>query len=412
MENGSRWIVLILLLMSSAFFSGAETALTSVNKMRIRNMIEEGNKRAELVWSLIEDSSKLLGTILVGNNVVNIGASALATSIAIELFGNQGVGIATGVMTLFVLIFGEITPKSLATENAESISLKIAPIISFLQKILTPIVFILLKVTDLISKLFGKNETEDPVITENEIKTILNVSHEEGVLEGEEKDMLVNVFDFQDSPLNKVMTPRPDMAAVELDSSYEDIVEIYKKYGYSRYPVFKENRDDIVGIFSMKDLVLVKDSDNFHLKDFLRKPVYLFETQRATSALEELRSKKITMGIVIDEYGGTSGIITIEDLIEEIVGEIEDEYDFDFDEITKIGEDEYIVSGSAKLEDINKELDLYLYSEEFDTIGGYITGKLGEIPETGEKIETKTASYEILEMDKNRIEKVKIKKLP
>lgn len=410
MENGSRWAVLIILLIGSAFFSGAETALTSVNKVRIRNMVDEGNSRAKIVWDLIEDPSKLLGTILVGNNVVNIAASALATSIAIEYFGSSGVGYATGIMTLLVLIFGEITPKSLATENAETVSLKIAPIVSFLQKILSPIVFILLQITKLFSKLFGKNEEEMPSITESELKTMIDVSQEEGVLEGEEKDMLVNVFDFKDSPLSKIMTPRTDMIAIEVDSSFKEVVEVYKEYGYSRYPVYKENRDDIVGIFSIKDVALLDENEDFHLNKFLRKPIYLFETQRATKAFEELRTKKITMGVVIDEYGGTSGIITIEDLIEEIVGDIEDEYDYDDEEIKKISDKEYIVLGSMKLDEISEELNLNIKSEEFDTIGGYIIGKFGEIPEKGDEIIDDGILYRIEEKDKNRIEKLRIKK--
>lgn len=410
MENGSRWVLLIFLLIASAFFSGAETALTSINKVRIRNMADEGNSRAKIVWNLIENPSKLLGTILVGNNVVNIAASALATSLAIERFGNTGVGYATGVMTLLVLIFGEITPKSLATENPESVSLKIAPMVLFLQKILSPIVFVLLQITKLFSKIFGKNREEMPSITENELKTMIDVSQEEGVLEGDEKEMLVNVFDFKDSPLNKIMTPRTDMIAIEIDSTFEEVVEIYKEYGYSRYPIYRENRDDIVGIFSIKDIALLDGNEDFHLNKFLRKPVYLFETQRATTAFEELRTKKITMGIVIDEYGGTSGIITIEDLIEEIVGDIEDEYDYDDEEIMKVSEGEYLVLGNMKLEELNEELDLDLESEEFDTIGGYITGRFGEIPETGEEIVDKGILYKIEEKDKNRIEKLRIKK--
>lgn len=408
--NAGRWIVLIICLMGSAFFSASETALTSINKVRVRNMVEDGVSGAKTVENLINNPSKLLGTILVGNNVVNIGASSLATSIAIDLFGSTGVGIATGVMTLLVLIFGEITPKSLATENSEKIAFKVAGFISLLATILSPIVKILLTITDGISRMLGaKSGDTTPFITKSELRTMLNVSHEEGVIESGEKNMIVNVFDFRDVKLSKIMTPRTDMSAMDSSLNYDQIVEFSKDYKYSRVPVYEENHDDIIGIFSLKDIIgYSKEKENFDINNYLRKPVYLYETQSAESAFEEMRKKQVSIAIVIDEYGGTSGLVTIEDIIEVIVGDIKDEYDDGVKIIQKITDKEYLIKGIYQIDDFNERFNLKLQSEDYETIGGYVIENLGFIPLGKEELLRENYRIIVEEVEKNRVEKIRL----
>ncbi|MDH8676537.1 hemolysin family protein [Fusibacter bizertensis] len=412
MEAGASWqiILLAVLIGMSAFFSASETALMSLSKIRIRHLVDEKVRGAEAVSKLVENPNKLLGSILVGNNVVNIGASALATSLAIHYLGNAGVGIATGIMTLLVLIFGEITPKSLATQHSEFISLKIAGIINFFVVIFNPIVFLLLFFTNgLIRLLGGKPGRTQPFITEDELKTMVTVSHEEGVLEVEEKQMIYNVFEFGDSQVKDVMTPRTDMVALEINSSYEKIIETFRSEQFSRIPIYQETTDNIIGILYIKDLIF-KTSENksFDIHDYTREPYFTFEFKKTTELFKELRAKRIPMAIVLDEYGGTAGIVTVEDLIEEIVGDIRDEYDDHEQDIEVVKEDEYIVEGSTRIDELNELIGVKIESEDFDTIGGFIVGEFGYIPEVDESIEYEGIRFVIEEVDRNRIEKLRI----
>ena len=410
MESSWRIILLIFLLGGSGFFSASETALTSLNRVRVRNMVEDNVKGAKTLENLINNPSRLLGTILVGNNVVNIGASSLATSIAIDLFGNTGVGIATGVMTLLVLVFGEITPKSLAAENSEKIALKVSGPISNLGKILSPIVRILLFITDGISKLLGaKSNDNTPFITKSELRTMLNVSHEEGIIKAGEKNMIVNVFDFRDIKVAKIMTPRTDMEVLDIDSTFDEVVEFNKDYKYSRVPVYEEHHDNVVGVFSIKDLVSYNtNKDSFDMRNYLRKPVYLFESQNASSAFDEMRKKQVSIAIVIDEYGGVSGLVTIEDIIEVIVGDIKDEYDDGIKNIVKVSDVEYLIRGSYQIDDLNKKFNLNLQSGDYDTIGGYIIDNLGLIPEGNEVLNLGKIKFTVEKVNKNRIELIRL----
>lgn len=410
MESSWRIILLIFLLGGSGFFSASETALTSLNRVRVRNMVEDNVKGAKTLENLINNPSRLLGTILVGNNVVNIGASSLATSIAIDLFGNTGVGIATGVMTLLVLVFGEITPKSLAAENSEKIALKVSGPISNLGKILSPIVRILLFITDGISKLLGAKSNENtPFITKSELRTMLNVSHEEGIIKAGEKNMIVNVFDFRDIKVAKIMTPRTDMEVLDIDSTFDEVVEFNKDYKYSRVPVYEEHHDNVVGVFSIKDLVSYNtNKDSFDMRNYLRKPVYLFESQNASSAFDEMRKKQVSIAIVIDEYGGVSGLVTIEDIIEVIVGDIKDEYDDGIKNIVKVSDVEYLIRGSYQIDDLNKKFNLNLQSGDYDTLGGYIIDNLGLIPEGNEVLNLGKIKFTVEKVNKNRIELIRL----
>jgi len=402
---------LMFLLGCSAFFSASETALMSLSKIRIRHMVEEEVKHAALIQRLIESPNQLLGTILVGNNVVNIGASALATSLAINIFGSKGVGIATGVMTLLVLIFGEITPKSLAAQYSERIALLVIRPIAFLVTILNPVIVVLMSVTNFVVRLFGGSVKKVvPFITQEELLTIVNVGHEEGVLEGEEREMIHNVFEFGDTPSKDVMTIRADVIAVSIDITYKELMAVYKEEQFSRIPVYGENMDHIEGVLYVKDLLFFEgDHDSFSIANFIRPPFYTYEFKKTSDLFREMRDNRIGMAIVLDEYGGTSGIVTLEDLVEEIVGDIADEYDEEEPEVQVIQEDEYIVDGSTRLDTVNEMIGTNLESEDFDSIGGFVIGLIGGLPEVGEKVERDGIEFIIEEIDKNRIEKIRIK---
>lgn len=401
---------LLILLSLSAFFSASETALMSLSKIRLRHMVDEKVKGADIINKLVEESSKLLGSILVGNNIVNIGASALATSLAISLWGDAGVGIATGVMTLLVLIFGEITPKSLAVQNTEKTALKVAKPIYIITIILSPIVNILMTVTNWMIRLFGGNpEKQVSFITEEELKTMVDVSHEEGVLEVDEKKMIYNVFEFGDSQAKDVMTPRTDMIAVEINATYDEIIDLFKKEQFSRMPVYEDNTDNIIGILYIKDLFFFEgNKDKFNLRQLIRPPFFTYEFKVTSELFAEMRAKRTPMAIVLDEYGGTAGIVTMEDLVEEIVGDIEDEYDDKDEEIQVIKEDEYIVDGSTRIDFLNEMIGTNIESEDFDSIGGFVIGILGRLPEPGENVEYDHIKFIVEDIDKNRIEKLRV----
>lgn len=414
MEPDGTWqiIVLIILLVMSAFFSASETALTSLSKIRIRHMVEEGVKGADKIEKLIANPNKLLGSILIGNNVVNIGASALATSIAMQEWGNEGVAIATGIMTVLVLIFGEITPKSLAAQNSEAVSLKVVGIIAIIVTILKPAVTVFTYISAPIIELFGGQANKNqPFITQEELKTIVDVSEEEGVLEIDEKKMIHNVFEFGDLQVKDVMVQRVDIVAIDIESSYDEIMNIIKEEQFSRMPVYRETIDDIVGVLNVKDLLISQeqDKDNFSIEKIMREPYYTFEFKKNLDLFRNMQKERVYMAVVLDEYGGTVGIATIEDLVEEIMGEIEDEYDDEDDkEIDVVKEDEYIVVGSARIDDLNELIGTSIESEEFDSVGGFVIGVLGRLPELGEIIEYEDIKFVIEKLDKNRIMKVRI----
>jgi len=403
-------IVLIILLVLSGIFSAAETGLMSLSKIRIRHMVDENIKGAELVKKLVENPNKLLSAILVGNNVANIAASAIATSIAIDFFGDTGVGIATGIMTLLVLIFGEITPKSMAAKNSEKVSLKVARFISVITKLLGPIITILMYITNLIIGIFGgKVDKDQPFITEEELRTMVDVSHEEGVLEGEEKEMIYNVFEFGDSQVKDIMVPRTDIVSIDIDSSYEEVINIFKEEHFSRIPVYQESIDNIVGTLYVKDLLLSENTgEDFSVKKYMREPYYTYEFKKITELFEEMRKKRVAMAVVLDEYGGTAGIVTMEDLVEEIVGDIGDEYDELENEIEVVKEDEYVVHGTTKIELVNDMIGTNIESEDFDSIGGFVIGQLGRFPIEGETVEYNNIKFIVEDVDRNRIKKMRI----
>ncbi|WP_373826018.1 HlyC/CorC family transporter [Bacteroides heparinolyticus] len=410
MDPSWRYALLILFIALSAFFSSAETAIMSLSKIRLRHLVEEGNTRAKKIQNLTENPGKLLGAILVGNNIVNIGASAVATSIAIDLFGNTGVGIATGIMTLLILIFGEITPKSVAAAKSEAVALKFANIMTVYVRIIGPLVGLILLITNLFTKILGgKPGISQPYITEDEFKTMVDVGHEEGVFEVEEKEMIYNVFDFGDAKVSDVMTPRTEMIALDIHTPYEKVIEVYKEEQFSRLPVYDESIDNIVGILYIKDIVFSgANQENFDIASLMRQPHYTFEFKNIADLLKEMKKRRTPIAVVLDEYGGTAGIVTMEDLIEEIVGDIKDEYDDHEEEIEVIKEDEYLVDGVMRIDELNELIGTHIESDDFDSIGGFIVGLYGEIPEAGQEIEYEGVRFIVEVVDKNRIEKLRI----
>lgn len=406
----SQIIILIGCLCFSAFFSASETALTSLSKIRIRHMVEENVKGGDLIDKLVKNPSKLLSTILIGNNIVNIGASSLATSIALDLFGNKGVAIATGIMTLLILVFGEITPKSVAAQYPEKVSLKISSLLSIIVLLLTPLVKIMMILTNGIMKLLGvKTDNPYPTITEEELRTIVAVSEEEGVLETDEKEMIQNVFEFGDLQIKDVMTQRTDIIAIDIDTPFNEIIDMVKDEQFSRYPIYKEGIDNIIGVLNVRDLIFLnREKEEFNIESYVRKPYYTFEFKKISDTFKEMKKNRTHMAIVLDEYGGTAGIITMEDLIEEIVGDIDDEYDEIDTEIKFVKDGEYIVHGSTKIDTVNEMLGTEFESEDFDSIGGIIIESLGRLPKVGEKVQIDDVKLIVESMERNRILTVKV----
>ena len=409
-----RFIVLLFLIFLSAFFSCAETALTTVNRIRIRTLIEEGNKKAVTLGKVIENSGKMLGAILIGNNIVNISTSSIATVLAIDLLGSTGAGVATGIITLLILIFGEITPKTFATLNAETISLHVAGIIYTLMYILTPVIYIVNQLSLGVLKLLRVNpDNKGTTITETELRTIVDVGHEEGIIESEERRMINNVFDFGDARAKDVMIPRIDMTFVSIDSTYQELLDIFEEFRYTRLPVYQDTNDNVIGIINMKDILLYKPDTEFHIKDYLREAYYTYESKRISELMLEMRKTSVNIAIILDEYGATAGLITLEDLLEEIVGEIRDEYDEDEDEVFKaLSDTEYEVDGQIKLNDLNDLLESNLSSEDYDSLGGYIMENLDRLPEKGDMFTAAGFQFSVVSLDKNRIERVHILRLP
>ena len=408
----SQIIALVILLILSSIFSSTETALTTVNKIRMRTLSEAGNKKADRVLRVTENQGKMLSAILIGNNVVNLSASSLATSIAIERFGSVGAGIATGILTLLILIFGEIAPKTMATINADQISLWASGFIEFLMWILTPVIFIVNKLAMGVLLLFrvDPNKSQN-AMTEEELRTIVDVGEESGVIETEEKEMIHNLFDFGDSEAKEIMIPRIDMTFVSKDAIYQEVIEIFKEDKFTRLPVYEETTDNVVGILNMKDLLLCEDPNTFSIDEIMREPYFTFEHKNTADLFMEMRKSSISLAVVLDEYGVTAGMITLEDLLEEIVGEIRDEYDTDEeDAISQISDREYLVLGSTNLDDVNDELGTSFQSDDYDTIGGYCLELLDHLPECNEITFAEDGTLlKIMAMDKNRIHKVSIK---
>lgn len=409
----SQIILLVVLLILSAFFSSAETAFTSVNKLRIRAEADDGSKISRLIFSIIDDPSKFLSTVLVGNNVVNIAASSLTTAFAIEQFGSVAIGIATGILTLVLLIFGEIMPKTIAANKAHRICRIYAPIINFLMIVLTPVTFLVEKIADLFFFIFRIDKSKkESIITEDELLSIVDVSSEEGVLESDEREMINNVVDFGDSSAKDIMVTTTDMKCVPDDISYEELLEVFRENMYSRMPVFHDDINNIVGIIWAKDLLTrYTPGVDFKVTDYMREAYFTYEFKNTRELMADMREEYKSLAIVLDEYGATAGLITIEDLIEEIVGEIRDEYDTDeHDPVEKLSETSFMVEGKTDFDKINEIVGLKIQSDEYDSIAGHVIHLMNDLPEReGESVtDEEGVTYTVMVLDKNTIEKIRI----
>lgn len=402
---------LLILILLSAFFSSAETAFTTVNQVRLRTLSQDGSKRADRVISILDQYSKMLSTILIGNNIVNISASSVATTLAIRIWGSYAVGFMTGALTFIILIFGEIIPKTWAKNNAERISLFYGGIIRLLMSVLTPIIFVVDKLALGISRLLHLSSNDKNItISENELKTYVDVSHEGGAIESEERELIYNVFDFGDAVAKDIMVPRIRMTSLPISSTYDELLSTFRASMFTRIPIYDDDPDNIIGIINIKDFILVKDKDKFQLKKLLRKAYYTYEFKKIADLMMEMREKSHNITFVMSEYGATVGMITMEDLIEEIVGEIRDEYDEDEEElIVEIEPGQFLVDAGMKLDDINDALETELDSEDFDSIGGLLIEQLERLPEDNETIQLDDGTIlKAQGINKNRMLKVLI----
>lgn len=404
-------IILIILLSLSGYFSSSETALTTVNRVRLKELAEEGNKKAAITLKLLDNPGKMLSAILICNNVVNLSASALTTAMAARIWGNTFIALATGVLTMLMLIFGEITPKTMATLNNERLALRCGSVIYLLCKILTPIIFVIDKLSNLILRIYKIDpNSARKAMTEYEFRSLVEASVEDGVLEDEEKDIINNVVEFGDTTAKDIMIPKVDITFVSVDSSFDELKEIFMEEKFTRIPVYEESTDNIVGIVNMKDLLFYENWDGFSIRDIMREASFTHEYKNTSDLLAQMRQESIPMIIVLDEYGAAVGLITLEDLLEEIVGDIRDEYDdYEKDLIIETEPNRYLIEGSMKLDDINDSLNTDLSSEDFDSIGGLIIEKLGDIPAEGQSVELEDGTkLTVVDMDKNHIDKVEM----
>ena len=412
MDSGQalQIVIVIGLLGLSAFFSSAETAMTTVNRIRVRNLAEAGLERAEILAKILDNQPKMLSAILIGNNIVNISASSLMTVVVTDIFGNAYVGAATGILTLMVLIFGEITPKTAATLYSETVALRFAKSIYLMMQILTPVIFIVDKLSLVVLRLLRIDPNRKPeAITEEELRTIVEVSHEEGVIESDEKKMIYNVFDFGDSVVKDVMVPRVEMTFIDVNADYGEVVEIFRQEKYTRYPVFEGTTDNVIGIVNIKDLLLAENDGAFSLRKYMREPLFTYEFKKTAELMVDLRKTLNNIAIVLDEYGATAGLITMEDMLEEIVGEIRDEYDEDEEDVVrKVGPGEYEIEAAMKLDDLNDRLGLLLQSEDYDSLGGFVIGLLGHIPGEGEEVTWEGLRFVVEKVDRNRIDTIRL----
>lgn len=409
-SDAIQLLILVVLLILSAFFSSAETALTTVNRIRMRYLAEDGNRKAATVLKILDEQDKMLSAILIGNNIVNLSSSSLATVLATRILGDAGAGIATGILTLCILVFGEISPKNLASVNSEKLSMLYSGIIYNLMRILTPVIFLInLLVRGFMWILHVDMDRKDDAYTEEELRVIMDVSHEEGVIESEERKMINNVFDFDDSCAKDIMVPRIDMQFIDVNATYEEVLDAVRTQMYTRMPVYEENTDNVIGILNIKDLILIGRKDNFRVRDYMREAYYTYEFKKTSELFLDMKNNSVPMAIVLDEYGATAGLVTLEDLIEEIVGEIRDEYDADeLNDIQKISEREYSIDASIRLDDLNDALELDLQSEDYDSLGGLIIGLLERLPEAGETVQDDTYTFTVESIDKNRIERIRL----
>ena len=414
MEPGSTWSILIVIicLLCSAFFSALQTALVALSRQRHRNILDEENESTQYILSLMEHSDRSQGTLMIANILSSMTMAIVLAWIFSSLLKSVGAIVGVLVAVALEVIFGEIIPKSLGAERAEKILLRLHWFLRIILVVFSPFYYILAPLTNGILKIFGIRRTiSEGYLSADEIKSMIDASHEEGVLKGEEKAMIYNVFEFGDSQADDIMTPRTDVVSIDVNTPYEEILALFRSEQFSRLPVYRDTIDDIIGVLYIKDILLFGASeDNFNVEEIMREPYFTYEFVKNHELFQDMREKRIPIAIVLDEYGGTSGVVSMEDLVEAIVGDINDEYDDHEEEIRVVSEGEFLVEGSTRIELVNEALELGIESEEFDSIGGFVLGELGGLPEEGEELILDGVSFRVEKIEKNRIEELRIKK--
>ncbi|MDD7738518.1 MAG: hemolysin family protein [Fusicatenibacter sp.] len=403
-------VLIVICIILSAYFSATETAFSALNKVRIKNMAEKGNSKAALVLKLSDNFDNLLSTILIGNNIVNIGLTSLTTVMFVKLLGNEsGASVSTLVTTIVVLIFGEVSPKSIAKESPETVAMFTAPLLHCFQVVLTPFNYLFSLWKKLLSKLI--TSTDDHGITDEELMTIVEEATQEGGIDDQEGDLIQNAIGFMEMEAAEIFTPRVDVVGISLDATKAEIARTFSDTGYSRLPVYDEDIDHIVGIVYQKDFHNHVFHTNKPLSSIIRPALFVTENTKIGPLLKMLQAKKSHIAIIIDEFGGTDGIITMEDILEELVGEIWDEHDSVVEEIQKISDTEYIATGTASIDKLYEELEI---DKEFDvfTVSGWVMGVLERVPKEGDHFSCDHLEVTVLKMADRRIEKVRIQKLP
>lgn len=407
------WIyipVLLFMIALSSFFSSSETALTSVNQIRLRQSASDGDKKSMTVLKLLENPQDLISSILIGNNIVNIGSSAVATVFFTQLLGASGPLVATIVMTVLVLIFGEVLPKTVAQEQPEMVSRAVGKHIARIAFVLKPIVFLLSALTSFLKNLLFPQGSQSPTITEEEFKTLVEVGEEEGVLQSEERTYIDNVLDFSSATASDMMKPRTSVVALDVESTDEEILDLLRENRYSRVPVYEDSIDNIIGILYMKDVVrLLAQGEKIHLKEILRDPYFIGESAVADRIFREMKSRNLSIAVVVDEYAGTSGIITMEDILEELVGNIDDEYDLDSRDVILLDKGVYLIDPELRIDEVNDHFHLNLTSERADSIGGFVIERLDRIPKQGDVVRYGDLVFTVNEMQGLKLTKLKIK---
>lgn len=412
MDDGLLYFVLVLLIAGSAFFSGSETALSTFNRVRMKNAAEEGDKKAKKVLKVADDYDKTLSTILIGNNIVNIAASSIATVLFTRAFPSNGPLISTIVMTILVLIFGEVSPKSLAKVNADKLAQIVAVPIDFLRTLFTPFAFLLVKLTNLLnSKTAGE---EQPSVTEEELISIIESIEEEGVLEEAESDLVQSALEFDEIEVQEVLTHRVDMIAMDIDDPWEEQLKLVQSEGISRFPVYEDTIDHIIGVVRAKDLLLAEVSGERELRKLITPIMFVHSTMSISTLLNDLRRQKMQMAIVTDDYGGTLGLVTMEDCLEELVGEIWDEYDKVEEEFVDLGNDTYEVSGEMNIYDMFDNLDINTrnFESDYNTLSGWTVEQMEHIPQVGESFSYENLRVTVKEMEEQRITKLTVERFP
>ena len=405
----SQIIALVFLVTMSAVFSSSETAITSVSKIKVRQLDQKDNKNAHLLKKLHDNMQTTISTILIGNNIVNIAASSIATILFTNIFHQNGALISTVVMTVFVLIFGEVIPKTIAQYKNKSVALKFSRFIYFLTLVFKPIVKVLNLLTRLVIKLFVGEDEDSSTLTEEELKTLVEVSEEEGVLKNQETEIMINALELKETLAVDIMTPRTSMASVDIEDAESDLKEIIKNITYSRIPVYEDNIDDIIGVLHIKELAhkIIEDDRDFKIRDILKPAFYAYEYIPVVDLFKQMRAKNISISIIIDEYGGTSGIVTMEDILEELVGEIDDEYDNE-KEVTKISDNEYLVDPEMRIDEVNERFDLDIQSDKVDSIGGFVIELLDRMPKSKDEVEFENLKFVVVNVDKRKITQLMI----